>query len=281
MRYLPLALLLQNTFLLSGLAATADEWRSRSIYQLVTDRFALADGSSPSCNATARQYCGGTWQGVIKKLDYIQGMGFDAVWISPVVKNIEDQTAYGQAYHGYWTADINSLNSHFGSADDLKALSDALHKRSMFLMLDVVVNHFAAAQAPQSVNYGALEPFGVQQDFHSFCFISDYNNQTDVEQCWLGDNNVPLPDVDTEDQAVVDTMNNWIKGLVSNYSVDGLRIDTVKHIRKDFWPGFASNASVFTLGEVLINDTSYAAPYTRESNYSPSVYLEISNPFYL
>lgn len=232
--------------------------------QLVTDRFAVPDNSNPPCNASARQYCGGSWQGVINQLDYIQGMGFDALWISPVVKNIEDNTPYGQAYHGYWTADINSLNEHFGSPSDLNALSSALHKRGMFLMLDIVVNHMAADQPPQSVDYSKLQPFGTQTDFHPFCFIQDFNNQTDVEQCWLGDNNVPLPDLDTEDQSVVDTMNTWIKGLVSNFSVDGLRIDTVKHVRKDFWPAFASSAGVFTLGEVLINDTNYAAPYTRE-----------------
>ena len=40
----------------------------------------------------------------------------------------------------YWTEDINSLNDHFGSADDLKSLVTALHDRKMYLMLDVVVN---------------------------------------------------------------------------------------------------------------------------------------------
>jgi alpha-amylase len=53
------------------------------------------------------------------------------------------------------------------------------------------------------------------------------------------------------------------KDLVSNFSTDGLRIDTVKHVRQDFWPGFAQAAGVFTLGEVLSNDTAYIAPYTH------------------
>jgi glycosidase len=69
-------------------------------HQLVTDRFALADGSGPTCNTEDRKYCGGTYQGVINHLDYIQNMGFDAVWISPVVANFEGSGAYGEAYHG-------------------------------------------------------------------------------------------------------------------------------------------------------------------------------------
>lgn len=58
-------------------------------------------------------------------------MGFDAVWISPVTAQIEGQTAYGEAFHGYWQNNIFLVNEHFGTADDLKALSAALHTRDM------------------------------------------------------------------------------------------------------------------------------------------------------
>ena len=168
----------------------------------------------------------------------------------------------------YWTLDINSLNSNFGSADDLKALASALHKRDMYLMVDVVINHMAATSNPP--NYGGFSPFNTQTDFHTECFIqdSDYtNNQTAVEQCWLGDTNLPLADLNTEDSSVVSTWNSWVTNIVKTYSIDGLRIDTVKHIRKDFWPGFASAAGVYTVGEVLHNETSYVAPYTRTSRF--------------
>ena len=118
----------------TSLAASASDWRGRSIYQVVTDRFARTDGStSATCNTADRLYCGGSWEGLINKLDYIQGMGFDAVWISPVTKQIQDTTPYGDAYHGYWQQDVNSLNSHFGTEDDLQQLATALHSRGMVL----------------------------------------------------------------------------------------------------------------------------------------------------
>lgn len=86
---------------------SAAEWRSQSIYQVMTDRFARTDGStSASCNLNA--YCGGTWQGLISKLDYIQQMGFTALWISPVVQNVEGLTSDGDSYHGYWAQKIVS-----------------------------------------------------------------------------------------------------------------------------------------------------------------------------
>ena len=62
-------------------AASPAEWRSRTIYQLLTDRFNNPNGGT--CNLS--NYCGGTWRGIIDRLDYIQSLGFDAIWISPVV----------------------------------------------------------------------------------------------------------------------------------------------------------------------------------------------------
>lgn len=68
-------------------ALSPAEWRSQSIYQVVTDRFAHANGSTTvHCDLTKQDYCGGSWKGIVNKLDYIQDMGFTAVspskWVS-------------------------------------------------------------------------------------------------------------------------------------------------------------------------------------------------------
>lgn len=130
-------------------------------------------------------------------------------------------------------------------------------------MVDVVVNHLVSKDSPPS--FSTFNPFNQESDFHTKCLITDYTNQTQVEQCWLGDDKLLLADVNTENDNIVKTYNDWIKTLVANYTVDGIRIDTVKHIRKDFWPNFASSSGVYTIGEVLDNRTSYVADYTRES----------------
>lgn len=77
----------------------------------MTDRFARTDGStSSSCDLNV--YCGGTWQGLINKLDYIQQMGFTAIWISPVVQNVQGVTSDGDSYHGYWAQRIVIARRH-------------------------------------------------------------------------------------------------------------------------------------------------------------------------
>ncbi len=61
-------------------ALSPAEWRSQSIYQVLTDRFARTDGSTTAtCNAADGIYCGGSFQGIINNLNYIQDMGFTAV----------------------------------------------------------------------------------------------------------------------------------------------------------------------------------------------------------
>lgn len=68
-----LSALVGLTFVGGVLSATPDEWKTRSIYQVFTDRFARTDSSNTTdCPSQTYGYCGGTWQGIINKLDYIQ-----------------------------------------------------------------------------------------------------------------------------------------------------------------------------------------------------------------
>jgi alpha-amylase len=86
--------------------------------------------------------------------------------------------------------------------------------------------------------------------YHPYCKI-EWGNTDSEQNCWLGDEKVPLPDVDTKNPTVVQTYNKWIAQLVSDYGIDGLRIDAAKHVNKDFWPGFCKAAGVFCIGEVF------------------------------
>ncbi|KAK1769931.1 glycoside hydrolase [Phialemonium atrogriseum] len=240
---------------------SSSDWRKQSIYQVMTDRFARTDlSTTASCDASQGVYCGGTYKGLVSKLDYIQGMGFTAIWISPIVKQMDGQTLDGSSYHGYWAEDIWGVNSAFGSADDLVALSDALHEREMYLMLDVVTNHMAYRGCGECVDYSKFDPFSSSSYFHSLCLI-DYNNETSIQQCWEGDNIVSLPDLRTEDANVRSIWNDWIKEIVSKYKIDGLRIDSAKHQEKSFWPGFEDAAGVHIVGEVFNGDPAYVAPF--------------------
>ena len=67
---------------------------------------------------------------------------------------------------------------------------------------------------------------------------------------------------------MIETYYSWIKQLVSDFAIDGLRIDTVKYVQKSFWPGFNSAAGVFSMGEVFDGDPVRTCPY---QNYLDSI----------
>lgn len=75
---------------------------------------------------------------------------------------------------------------------------------------------------------------------------------------------ISLPDVDTENPYVIKVFNDWIESLVSTFGIDGIRIDTVKHVQKSFWTGFKSAAGVFSMGEVLDGDAAYTCAYQEQ-----------------
>jgi alpha-amylase len=80
-------------------AANSTEWSTRTVYQVLTDRFASPTNSScpfvPPFSLPLNVYCGGTWAALTSRLDYIHGMGFDAIWISPIVDQIQFDVSAG------------------------------------------------------------------------------------------------------------------------------------------------------------------------------------------
>ena len=258
-------------------AAGASDWAARSIYQVLTDRYALPNGSTTApCNLD--NYCGGTWSAITNNLDYIQNMGFTALQISPVDKNIPQQTDSGEAYHGYWPFDKYSLNENFGTAADLKALSAELHKRDMYLLVDVVVNDVAYAVPNEGTlhpgavtDFSQFNPFNKPEYYNPLCNITDWNNETDYVNCWFSTEYVALPDLNTKNQEVISLYSQWIKELVANYSIDGLRIDAVKSVDQSFLPPFIEAAGVWAFGEVDSGTAPQVCVYSNSTgleNYS-------------
>ena len=129
----------------------------------------------------------------------------------------------------------------------------------MLLMVDVAPNHMGSGPVSE-IDYRDYIPWNDVRYFHSPKFGITYEppNQTEIEQFWIGSrHHWALPDVNTELPEVYFTLYKWIRELVIKYGVDGLRLDTVKHIRKSFWPGFCKASGVFGLGEVWSGDPKY------------------------
>lgn len=80
---------------------------------------------------------GGDIRGIINSLDYLQEMGFTAVWLNPVLENNMTQVSY----HGYSTTDFYKVDPRYGSNEEYRQLNDELDKRGMKLIMDMIFNH--------------------------------------------------------------------------------------------------------------------------------------------
>jgi neopullulanase len=134
------------------------------IYFLLPDRFDNGDASNDrgglkgdrlktGYDLTSKGfYHGGDLKGLLGQLDYIQSLGATAIWLAPIFKNKPVQGAPGQetaAYHGYWVTDFTTVDPHFGSEADFKALVDAAHARGLKVYMDIITNHTADVIAYQ------------------------------------------------------------------------------------------------------------------------------------
>lgn len=124
--------------------------------------------------------------------------------------------------------------------------------KGIWVMIDVVVNHMGAGD----ISSFGPEPLDQQSAYHSACDIN-YNDAWSIENCQIAG----LPDINTQSSDVRSMFSQWIKWFVDEYSFDGIRIDTVKHVEKDFWSDFISAAGVYTIGEVWNGDPEYLAGY--------------------
>lgn len=221
-------------------------------FQLLTDRFAPS-GVLPSKKCVGlRNYCGGTFKGIEKHLDYITGLGANAIWISPIVLN----TVNG--YHGYWAQNIFEINPNFGTREDLKSLVTACHDRDVWVMADVVANHMGyptntswdTDPSPNvSISFDNFVPFNDSKYFHPrhpyIKWPEECKDQWKIENYWLAN----LPDLNQSLPFVRKTLLKWIQDLTNEFGFDGYRLDTTIQVPKPFWAEFRKAGGVFMVGE--------------------------------
>lgn len=208
------------------------DWDESVIYFMVTDRFFdgneannTANGKDTYDKENAGLYHGGDFAGVTKKLDYLEQLGINTIWITPIVENIKgvnvtdegkDDVPYNAAYHGYWASDFTQLNPALGTKEEFKTLIAQAHERGIRIMVDIVVNH---AGYDTGTKFG-----GMLRGTDDVVAGSDQKDSLSN-----------LPDFKTEDPAVSAQLVKWQTQWVKDYGIDYFRVDTVKHVENDTW----------------------------------------------
>lgn len=230
------------------------DWRKSVVYQIYPKSFNDTTGNGE-----------GDLQGIIEKLDYLQYLGVDYIWLTPVYESPMND-------NGYDISDYYKINEKFGTIEDLKILVAEAHKRDLKIMMDIVINHtstehewFKQAYADSDSEY---------RDYYFFKRSSDaqpptnweskfggnawkYDKKTDAYYLHLFD--VTQADLNWDNPkvrcALYDIINYWI-----DFGIDGFRFDVINLISK----GEFKNSK--KIGKEFYTDGPRVHEYLHEMN---------------
>jgi alpha-amylase len=256
-------------------------WEGANIYFLLTDRFNNGDTSNDiNFDRTKeagklRSFEGGDIKGITQKIKerYFTKLGINAIWMTPVVEQIhggtDEGTGLSYGFHGYWTKDWTKIDPNYGTKEDLKELVDLAHKNGIRVLLDAVINHTGPVTDKDPVwpnDWVRTEPACTYKDFET------------TVNCTLVEN---LPDIKTESNEAVELPKHlvekwkaegryeqevkeldaffaktghpkaprfyimkWLTDYITEFGIDGYRVDTVKHTEEFVWQEFKQECDV-------------------------------------
>lgn len=238
------------------------------IYFVVTDRFyrGRRGNEQERDPANPKGFHGGDFSGLKKKIPYLQKLGITAVWITPVYLNI-GQFFDSSGYHGYWAMDFERVDPRLSGASggtsqqsrvQLQKLVTAFHGAGLKVILDMVVNH-TGYHTQEYLEYP-------ERRFEARHF--NLHRQGDPVEEWLSG----LPDLDHDQPEVADYFVQNILDWIEETGIDGIRMDTVKHVEDAFWYLFKSQVKtrhpqITLIGEVLDYDPTFIGRYQQQNDF--------------
>ena len=250
-------------------------WNAANVYFLLTDRFNNGDPSNDvNFDRTAktgklRGFEGGDIKGVTEKIKegYFTDLGINAIWMTPIVEQIhgatDEGTGLSYGFHGYWTSDWTAIDPNYGTKEDLKELVEVAHSKGIRILLDAVINHTGPVTEKDPV---------WPSDWVRTSPQCRYDNYENTITCTLVKN---LPDIKTESNEEVELppqlvakwkaegryeqevaeldeffkrtghpraprfyIMKWLTDYITEFGIDGYRVDTVKHTEEFVWQEF-------------------------------------------
>jgi alpha-amylase len=256
-------------------------WEGANVYFLLTDRFNNGDTSNDINfdrtieTGKLRGFEGGDIKGVTQKIEegYFTNLGINAIWMTPIVEQIhggtDEGTGFSYAFHGYWTSDWTAIDPNFGTKNDLHALIEAAHKKGIRVLLDAVINHTGPVTDKDPVwpeSWVRTSPQCAYDNYENTTSCTLVNNLPDI----LTDSNenVELPPqlvakwkaegrYEQEVQELDAFFNRtgypraprfyivkWLTDYITEFGIDGYRVDTVKHTEAFVWQEFKKECDV-------------------------------------
>ena len=234
----------------------------------------------------------GDFKGMTSKLDYLQDLGVEAVWLMPINPS--------PSYHKYDVTDYYGVHPDYGTMEEFKEFVSEAHKRDIKVVMDMVINH-CSSEHPWFIE--AQKPESPYREYFVWADMEEIEAEGKLEKAATGDsdnthqwNEVDdqeelyyaffwggMPDLNYDNPAVREEVYNVGKFWLQDIGVDGFRLDAAKHIypdyrakdNHDFWAEFKQkmesyNPNVYLVGEVwadLETQQPFAVGFTGLFNF--------------
>lgn len=235
-------------------------WREAVFYEIFVRSFYDTDGNGI-----------GDFNGITQKLDYLQELGINAIWLMPIHPS--------PSYHGYDVIDYYAVNPDYGTMDDFKRLLEEAHRRDIHIIIDFVINHTSSQHA-----WFVDANRGPQAKYRDYYIWSDsggsswYPGEDGYYFAFFCD---CMPDLNYRNSAVTKDMLKVTDYWLNDIGVDGFRVDAAKHLieegenrentpsthawYREFYTAYkAQNPQAYTVGEVFNAGSSVVKSYTGD-----------------
>ena len=247
------------------------------VYFLMPDRFSNGDSTNDRIPELKDQSLnreaiflrhGGDLQGVTNHLDYIQKLGANTLWMTPVIENdMPDRTE-----HGYAATNNYKIDKRLGGEKAYLNLSDSLHQRGMKLIQDVVYNHFGRfhflVQDAPDKNWLHQWPTYTQTHYREQAIFDPYHSKADEKKMIDGWFTTEMPDVNQENIFVEKYLTQNAIWSVEIFGVDAFRVDTYKYCNVDVMNRLNKALldeypKIFTYGECWVDGVAAQAYFVE------------------
>jgi cyclomaltodextrinase / maltogenic alpha-amylase / neopullulanase len=277
---------------------TRQDKQAMIMYFLIVDRFRNGD---PKNDAPLKDkevdaklnFQGGDLDGITKTIDngYFKQLGINTLWISPITQNPKDAWKEYPAphrkfsgYHGYWPLTLTTVDTHFGTSDELKEMVKQAHGNNMNVILDFVSNHV----------HQECKIYKDHPDWATQLILPNKKKNIRLwdEQrltTWFDEF---LPTLDLTKPEVCNMMSDSALFWIKTYELDGFRHDATKHIPEVYWRALTKklknqviipdHRSIYQIGETFGSRDlikSYINPGEQDAQFDFNLYFDARNAF--
>ncbi|MBU3158254.1 alpha-glycosidase [Clostridium frigoris] len=246
----------QFAYLARGDVYKESTWLQESVvYQIFPDRFYSADKSINPRNTDKwgtpvkiESMFGGDIQGIIDKLDYLEELGINLLYLTPIFKSSSN--------HKYNTADYYDIDPQFGTLSIAKDLIKKCHEKGIKIIFDAVFNHSGS-------DFFAFKDLLQKQEaskYKDWYFIDSYPVSTEkVTYYTFGDDVSAMPKLNTHNKEAREYLLKVGQYWVKEIGIDGWRLDVCDEVDHDFWRAFSKVVKEANKDAVIIGEIQHEA----------------------